>query len=138
MQTLVDKLGGAAVLQLPGHLLQKRWAKDYKTALHFFTGICAAAAMKNDKDCTAALQQQHETLQYFRQGGAWEILRLDALAEQFHLALAEIGADSHPFGDPVLPANRRSAARMQALAPFFDTLPQLKTLLLKPQENDPS
>lgn len=138
VQTLVDKLGGAAVLQLPGHLLQKRWAKDYKTALHFFTGICAAAAMENDQDCAAALQQQYETLRYFRQGGAWEILRLNALAEQFHLALTEIGDNSHPFGNPVLPANRRSAARMQALAPFFDTLPQLKTLLLKPQENGPS
>ena len=138
VQTLVDKLGGVAMLNQPAQLLQKRWAKDYKTALHFFTGICAAAAMKNDQDCAAALQQQHETLQYFRQGGAWEILRLNALAEQFHLVLAEIGAGLHPFGDPVLPGNRRSAARMQALAPFFDTLPQLKTLLLKPQENDPS
>ena len=138
VQTLVDKLGGAAMLNQPAQLLQKRWAKDYKTALHFFTGICAAAAMENDQDCAAALQQQYETLRYFRQGGAWELLRLDALAEQFHLALTEIGDDSHPFGDPVLPANRRSAARMQALAPFFDTLPQLKTLLLKPQENDPS
>lgn len=138
VQTLVDKLGGVAMLNQPAQLLQKRWAKDYKTALHFFTGICAAAAMKNDQDCAAALQQQHETLQYFRQGGAWELLRLDALAEQFHLVLAEIGAGLHPFGDPVLPKNRRSAARMQALAPFFDTLPQLKTLLLKPQENAPS
>lgn len=136
---LVNELGGKAVLKQPAQLLQNRWAKDYKTALHFFTGICTAAAMKNDQDCAAALQQQAKTLQYFiTQGGAWEIMRLNALAEQFHLALGEISTDSHPFGNPVLPATRCSADRMQALAPFFDTLPHLKTLLLKPQENAPS
>ncbi len=136
VQELVHDLGGMAALKQPPQLLQNRWAKDYKTALEFFTGICAAATHKSDKACLAALHEQRATLQYFKQGGTWEILRVNALAEQFHLALIEIGADAHSFGDPVLPESRRSSARMQALTPFFDTLPQLKTLLLKPQTNE--
>lgn len=136
VEELVNELGGPDSLKLPEQWLQKRWAKDYKTALNFLTSICAAAAYESDKASLAALQKQRATLQYFKQGGTWEILRVNALAEQFHLALVEIGADAHSFGNPILPEKRRSSARMQALTPFFDILPQLKILLLKPQTNE--
>ena len=82
----------------------------------------------------AALQEQMPTLHYFQQGGEWEQLRLNALAQRFRLTLTSIGSNQHPFGSTVLPESRRTPARMRALAPFIDSLWALEPLLLQPLE----
>ncbi len=134
IQELVDTLGGPSALKLPGSLIHKRWAKDYKTALNFFKALCAAASEENEAACLAALQEQMPTLHYFQQGGEWEQLRLNALAQRFRLTLTSIGSNQHPFGSTVLPESRRTPARMRALAPFIDSLWALEPLLLQPLE----
>lgn len=134
IQELVDTLGGTSVQKLPGSLIHKRWAKDYKTALNFFKDLCAAASEENEAACLAALQKQMPTLQYFQQGGEWERTRLNAMAQAFRQILTDIGSDKHPFGNTVLPESRRTPARMQALAPFTDSLWALEPLLLQPLE----
>lgn len=127
---LLQEFGGEAALELPGKLLQERWAKDYKTALGFFKGICAAAAEKNEAACLAKLREQAGVLEYFRQGGDVELLRVNGLVEGFREALVTLRLDS-PFPRPVLPEKHRTAARMAALQPFFIALPELRNLLLE-------
>lgn len=127
---LLQEFGGEATLALPGKLLQQRWAKDYKTALGFFKDICTAAAEKDEAACLAKLQEQAEVLEYFRQGGEMELLRVNGLVEGFVEALRTLQKES-PFPRPVLPVKHRTAARMAALQPFFTTLPELRNLLLE-------
>ena len=69
-------------------------------------------------------------LEYFRQGGEMELLRVSGLVEGFREALRTLGKES-PFPRPVLPVKRRTAARMAALQPFYTTLPELRNLLLE-------
>lgn len=126
---LLKELGGEASLELPDKLLQERWAKDYKTALTFYKEFCAAAKEKNEAMCLRKLEEQAEVLEYFRQGGEMELLRVNALVSAFAEALA-IMKDDSPFPRPILPKMRRTPARMQALEPFFTTMPALKSLLL--------
>lgn len=127
---LLQEFGGEAALELPGKLLQQRWAKDYKTALGFFKEICAAAVEKNEASCLAKLREQTGVLEYFRQGGEMELLRVNGLVEGFREALSTLQKES-PFPHPVLPEHRRTAARMAALEPFFTALPELRNLLLE-------
>ena len=127
---LLQEFGGESALELPGKLLQQRWAKDYKTVLGFFTEICAAAAEKDEAVCLAKLREQAEVLEYFRQGGEMELLRVSGLVEGFREALRTLGKES-PFPRPVLPVKRRTAARLAALQPFFTALPELRNLLLE-------
>ena len=126
---LLKELGGEASLELPDKLLQERWAKDYKTALTFYKEFCAAAKEKNEAMCLRKLEEQAEVLEYFRQGGEMELLRVNALVYAFAEALATMKDDS-PFPRPILPKMRRTPARMQALEPFFTTMPAMKSLLL--------
>ena len=126
---LLKELGGEAALELPDKLLQERWAKDYKTALTFYKEFCAAATEKKETVCLTKLAEQAEVLEYFRQGGEMELLRVNALVYAFEEALATMKDDS-PFPRPILPKKRRTPARMQALEPFFSAIPALKPLLL--------
>ena len=107
---LLQEFGGESALELPGMLLQQRWAKDYKTALGFFKEVCAAAAEKDEAACLEKLREQAEVLEYFRQGGEMELLRVSGLVEGFREALRTLGKES-PFPRPVLPEHRRTAAR---------------------------
>ena len=125
---LLNELGGEAALALPDKLLQERWAKDYKTALTFYKEFCAAATEKKEAVCLTKLAEQAEVLEYFRQGGKIEQLRVNALVSAFEEALATMKDDS-PFPRPILPKKRRTPARMQALEPFFTAIPALKPLL---------
>ena len=126
---LLNELGGEKSLDIPGKLLNERWAKDYKTALNFYKEFCAAATEKNEAACLNKLDEQAEVLEYFRQGGELELLRVNALVAAFEEALDTM-RDESPFPRPILPKKRRTPARMQALEPFFTALPALKSLLL--------
>jgi hypothetical protein len=126
---LLNELGGEASLELPDKLLQERWAKDYKTALTFYKEFCAAATEKNEAKCLRKLEEQAEVMEYFRKGGEMELLRVNALVSAFEEALYTM-RDESPFPRPILPKKRRTPARMQALEPFFTTMPALKSLLL--------
>ncbi len=125
---LIQELGGEAALELPDKLLQERWAKDYKTALTFYKEFCAAATEKNEEVCLRKLEEQADVLEYFRQGGEMELLRVNALVSAFEEALDTM-RDESPFPRPILPKKRRTPARMQALEPFFSAIPELKPLL---------
>lgn len=127
---LLQEFGGEAALELPGKLIQQRWAKDYKTVLGFFKEICAAAAEKDEAVCLEKLREQAEVLEYFRQGGEMELLRVNGLVEGFREALRTLGKES-PFPRPVLPVKHCTAARLAALQPFYTTLPELRNLLLE-------
>lgn len=134
IQEVLQILGGPEMLNRPEKLLQHRWAKDYKTALVFFKELCAAASQQDEQTALAALREQREVLEYFQSGGKWETMRVNALANQFRDTLVIAGTFKHPFGSTVVPAELRSAARMQALAPFLEALPNLTPLLLQPLE----
>ena len=125
---LLQELGGEKSLDIPGKLLNERWAKDYKTALNFYKEFCAAATEKNEAACLNKLDEQAEVLEYFRQGGELELLRVNALVAAFEEALDTM-RDKSPFPRPILTKKRRTPARMQALEPFFSSVPALKTLL---------
>ncbi len=125
---LLQELGGEKSLDIPSKLLNERWAKDYKTALNFYKEFCAAAMEKNEAACLNKLDEQAEVLEYFRQGGELELLRVNALVAAFEEALDTM-RDKSPFPRPILTKKRRTPARMQALEPFFSSVPALKTLL---------
>ena len=125
---LLQELGGAASLEIPGRLLNERWAKDYKTALTFYQEFCTAAAEKDETTCLKKLGEQAKVLEYFRRGGETELLRVNALVAAFEEALDTM-RDESPFSRPILPKKHRTPARMQALEPFFSSVPALKTLL---------
>jgi hypothetical protein len=122
------------MLNRPEKLLQHRWSKDYKTALYFFTSLCNAVTQQDEQDCLNALREQQDTLDYFRNGGKWEMMRINALALQFRDTLLIASSYKQPYSSPVLPAELRTPARMQALAPFLEALPNLTPLLLQPLE----
>ena len=126
---LLQELGGEKSLDIPGKLLNERWAKDYKTALTFYQEFCTAAAEKDEATCLKKLDEQAEVLEYFRQGGEMELLRVNALVAAFEEALDTM-KDASPFPRPILPKKHRTPARIQALEPFFTALPALKSLLL--------
>ena len=69
---------------------------------------------------------------------AFDLKNINALALQFRDTLLIASSYKQPYSSPVLPAELRTPARMQALAPFLEALPNLTPLLLKPQENNPS
>ena len=125
---LLQELGGTASLEIPDRLLNERWAKDYKTALTFYQEFCTAAAVKDEATCLKMLNEQAEVLAYFRQSGDVELLRVNALVAAFEEALDTM-RDESPFSRPILPKKHRTPARMQALEPFFSSVPALKTLL---------
>lgn len=125
---LLQELGGEKSLDIPGKLHNERWAKDYKTALNFYKEFCAAATEKNEAACLNKLDEQAEVLEYFRQGGELELLRVNALVAAFEEALDTM-RDESPFPRPILPKKHRTPARMQALEPFFTAIPALKPLL---------
>ncbi|MBR5194861.1 MAG: hypothetical protein IKW48_01820 [Akkermansia sp.] len=126
---LLQELGGEAALEIPGRLLNERWAKDYKTALTFYQEFCTAAAVKDEATCLKMLSEQAEVLAYFRQSGDVELLRVNALVAAFEEALDTM-KDKSPFPRPILSEKYCTPARMQALEPFFTALPALKSLLL--------
>ena len=126
---LLQELGGAASLEIPGRLLNERWAKDYKTALIFYKEFCTAAAEEDEATSLKMLGEQAEVLEYFRQSGDIELLRVNALVAAFEEALDTM-KDKSPFPRPILPEKYCTPARMQALEPFFTALPALKSLLL--------
>ena len=125
---LLQELGGTASLEIPDRLLNERWAKDYKTALNFYKEFCAAATEKNEAACLNKLDEQAEVLEYFRQGGELELLRVNALVAAFEEALDTM-RDASPFPRPILSGKYCTPARMQALEPFFTAIPALKPLL---------
>lgn len=126
---LLQELGGTASLEIPDRLLNERWAKDYKTALTFYIEFCEAAAAKDETACLKKLREQAKVLEYFRQGGKTELLRVNALVAAFVEALDTM-KDASPFPRPILSEKYCTPARMQTLEPFFTALPALKSLLL--------
>lgn len=125
---LLQELGGEAALELPGKLLDERLAKDFKTALTFYIEFCEAAAAKDETTCLKKLGEQAKVLEYFRQGGETELLRVNALVAAFVEALDTMREES-PFPRPILPEKLLTPTRMQALEPFFSAIPELKRLL---------
>ncbi len=125
---LLQELGGEAALEIPDRLLNERWAKDYKTALTFYQEFCTAAAEKDEATCLKKLGEQAKVLEYFRRGGETELLRVNALVAAFEEALDTMREKS-PFPRPILPEKLLTPTRMQALEPFFSSVPALKTLL---------
>ena len=126
---LLQELGGTASLEIPDRLLNERWAKDYKTALTFYQEFCTAAAEKDETACLKKLGEQAKVLEYFRQSGETELLRVNALVAAFVEALDTM-KDASPFPRPILPEKLLTPTRMQALESFFTALPALKPLLL--------
>ena len=125
---LLNELGGVEALSLPKSLLQERWARDYKTALTFYKEFCAAASEQDEATCLQMLKEQAVVVDYLRQNGDLELLRVNELVAAFASALETMKKES-PFPRPILSESLRSTTRMQALEPFFTTLPALKPLL---------
>lgn len=126
---LVDTLGGMKALDLPGKLYDCRMARDYATVYEFLHGFCTAATAADDATCIALLVEQKHALDYLMQQDGIEQLRVKHLTAAFRrILISNIG--THEFSLPVLPEALRSEARMQALEPFFTTLPALRELIL--------
>ena len=126
---LLEPLGGETALDLPAGMYDQRMARDFATVLEFLQGLCSAVNTPDEATALAQIAETEETLDYLLQGGEIEQLRVTYLTRSFYGSLvANLGC--HPFSLPVMPEKLRTPARMQALAPFFATLPELKTLLL--------
>ncbi len=108
--------------------------REYLEALCFFKDFCAAVSTENEEQCLLRLAVLSEKLQQLSGGKNAELLRLNYLVPTFRSALIELWSDMcqppKPYPNPVLPQALRTEARMQALQPFFEQLPNLRTLVL--------
>ena len=108
--------------------------REYLAALDFFKDFCAAVSTENEEQCLLRLAVLSEKLQQLSGGKNAELLRLNYLVPSFRSALIELWSDMcqppKPYPNPVLPLALRTEARMQALQPFFEQLPNLRTLVL--------
>ena len=108
--------------------------REYLAALDFFKDFCAAVSTENEEQCLLRLAVLSEKLQQLSGGKNAELLRLNYLVPSFRSALIELWSDMcqppKPYPNPVLPQALRTEARMQALQPFFEQLPNLRTLVL--------
>ena len=108
--------------------------REYLAALDFFKDFCAAVSTENEEQCLLRLAVLSEKLQQLSGGKNAELLRLNYLVPSFRSALIELWSDMcqppKPYPNPVLPQDLRTEARMQALQPFFEQLPNLRTLVL--------
>lgn len=108
--------------------------REYLAALDFFKDFCAAVSTENEEQCLLQLATLSKQLQQLRGGQNAELLRLNYLVPTFRSALIELWSDMcqppKPYPNPVLPQALRTEARMRALQPFFEQLPNLRTLVL--------
>lgn len=108
--------------------------REYHAALDFFKAFCAAVSTENEEQCLLQLATLSKQLQQLRGGQNAELLRLNYLVPTFRSALIELWTDvcqpPKPYPNPVLPLSWRTEARMRALQPFFEQLPNLRTLVL--------
>lgn len=108
--------------------------REYLAALCFFKDFCAAVSTEKEEQCLLRLAALSEKLQQQSGGKNAELLRLNYLVPTFRSALIELWSDMcqppKPYPNPVLPQALRTETRMQALQPFFEQLPNLRTLVL--------
>lgn len=108
--------------------------REYLAALAFFKAFCAAVSTENEEQCLLMLANRSRQLQQLSGGKNAELLRLNYLVPTFRSALIELWSDMcrppKPYPNPVLPQALRTETRMQALQPFFEQLPNLRTLVL--------
>ena len=108
--------------------------REYLAALCFFKDFCAAVSTEKEEQCLLRLAALSEKLQQQSGGKNAELLRLNYLVPTFRSALIELWSDMYqppkPYPNPVLPQALRTETRMQALQPFFEQLPNLRTLVL--------
>lgn len=108
--------------------------REYLAALDFFKDFCAAVSTENEEQCLLQLATLSKQLQQLRGGQNAELLRINYLVLQFRSTLIELWTDvclsPKPYPNPVLPQALRTETRMQALQPFFEQLPNLRTLVL--------
>lgn len=109
-------------------------AREYHAALDFFKDFCAAVSTENEEQCLLQLATLSKQLQQLRGGQNAELLRINYLVLQFRSTLIELWTEVYqppkPYPNPVLPQALRTETRMQALQPFFEQLPNLRTLVL--------
>lgn len=109
-------------------------AREYHAALDFFKDFCAAVSTENEEQCLLQLATLSKQLQQLRGGQNAELLRINYLVLQFRSTLIELWTEvcqpPKPYPNPVLPQALRTETRMQALQPFFEQLPNLRTLVL--------
>ncbi len=112
--------------------------REYSAALSFFKAFCAAVSTENEAQSLLLLARQAEALQQLCSGEENELLRVNALVPAFRSALIDVwrttSVPPKPYPNPVLPLALRTDARMQALQPFFEQLPELRTLVLEQAE----
>lgn len=108
--------------------------REYRAALAFFKAFCAAVSTENEEQSLLMLANRSQQLQQLSGGKNAELLRLNYLVPTFRSALIELWSDMcqppKPYPNPVLPQALRTETRMQALQPFFEQLPNLRTLVL--------
>lgn len=108
--------------------------REYLAALCFFKDFCAAVSTEKEEQCLLRLAALSEKLQQQSGGKNAELMRLNYLVPTFRSALIELWSDMYqppkPYPNPVLPQALRTETRMQALQPFFEQLPNLRTLVL--------
>ena len=108
--------------------------REYLAALDFFKDFCAAVSTENEEQCLLQLATLSKKLQQLRGGQNAELLRINYLVLQFRSTLIELWTEvcqpPKPYPNPVLPQALRTETRMQALQPFFEQLPNLRTLVL--------
>lgn len=108
--------------------------REYQAALSFFKDFCAAVSTENEELCLLRLAVLSRELQQLCLAGNAARLRVNYLVPTFRDALVEVWTEIYrspmPYPNPVLPHAWRTDARMQALQPFFEQLPNLRTLVL--------
>lgn len=109
-------------------------AQEFKEALSFFKDFCTTLSTENEELCLLQLTVQAEKLQQLCQGKKSELLRVNHLIPYFRQAniwlWAEMYRPPKPYPNPILPKACRTEARLKALQPFFELLPNLRPLVL--------
>ncbi len=139
LETFVAACGGVQVMNAvisweADARTEQENEREYLAALDFFKAFCAAVSTANEEQCLLQLANCSRQLQQLSGGKSAELLRLNYLVPEFRSALIELWSDMllppEPYPNPVLPQALRTEARMQALQPFFEQLPNLRTLAL--------
>ncbi len=109
-------------------------AREYLAALGFFKDFCAAVSIASEEKCLLQLSALSKTLNQLSGGKKAELLRINYLVPSFRSALIKLWSDRccppGPYSNPVLPRVLRTEARLHALQPFFEQLPNLRSLVL--------
>lgn len=116
---ILRSLGGNVVRALPARLLQERLPADYKAALRFFKGFCKAVSAPTDAEFFRLLPPLPS-----------EIPHLNLLSRKWCAMLDSQQVEpAYPYPLPMLPDELQSKERMQALRPYFQSVPALQHLV---------